>query len=84
MLTDDVGATVFYKTHTSLDDCAAQRAEMPLVWHEHVRGRLSEAGWTSVTLLPEEPSHRSASFTFRLNQSGVWRTDAPCVVSIGP
>ncbi len=84
VLAEGADATFFYKTYTSLRDCAAQTAEMPIVWHEHVRGRLADARWTLVTLFPEEPSHTSASFTFRLDQSGVWRADAPCLVTIAP
>jgi hypothetical protein len=84
VLADGADATFFYETYTSLRDCAAQRAEMPIVWHEHVRGRLADAPWTRVTLFPEEPSHTSASFTFQLNESGAWRTDAPCQVTIQP
>ena len=84
VLADADDATFFYKTNTSLVDCAAQRVEMPMVWQEHVRGRLADARWTEVILFPEEPSHRSASFTFRLDGSGVWRADAPCLVTIAP
>ena len=84
VLADEAEATFFYKTRTTLVDCAAQRAEMPLVWHEHVRGRLADARWTRVTLFPEEPSRRSASFTFQLGDSGAWRADAPCLVTIAP
>jgi hypothetical protein len=55
-----------------------------VVWHEHVRGRLTKAQWTQVTLWPEETSHRAASFTFRLDASGTWCADAPCLVRIAP
>ena len=82
VLADDGEATLFYKTRTALRDCAAQRAEMPLVWHEHVRGRLADARWVRVTLFPEEPSRTSASFTFEQEDSGTWRADAPCRVTI--
>jgi hypothetical protein len=82
VLADGGEATLFYKTRTALRDCAAQRAEMPLVWHEHVRGRLADARWVRVTLFPEEPSGTSASFTFEQGESGTWRADAPCRVTI--
>jgi hypothetical protein len=84
LLAEGADADFFYKTYTSLNDCGAHRAEMPIVWHEHVRGRLADAGWTRVTLFPEEPSRRSASFTFQLDESGAWRADAPCQVTIAP
>jgi len=84
VLAEGADATLFYKTKTSLRDGAAQVAEMPIVWHEHVRGRLADARWTRVTLFPEEPSHTSAGFTFRLDRSGAWRADAPCLVTIAP
>jgi len=84
VLAEGADATLFYKTKTSLRDGAAQVAEMPIVWHEDVRGRLADARWTRVTLFPEEPSHTSAGFTFRLDRSGAWRADAPCLVTIAP
>jgi hypothetical protein len=55
---------------------------MPLVWHEHVRGRLKDARWTRITLFPEEASGMSASFTFERRASGEWRAEAPCLVTI--
>jgi hypothetical protein len=82
VLADDAEPTFFYRTRTSLRDCVAQRQEMPLVWHEHVRGRLKDGHWTRVTLFPEEPSGGSASFTFERRASGEWRAEAPCLVTI--
>ncbi len=84
VLADDAEPTLFYKTRTSLRDCAAQRQEMPLVWHEHVRGPVKDAHWTRVTLFPEEASGMSVSFTFERRASGEWRVDGPCVVTIAP
>jgi hypothetical protein len=84
VLADDAEPTFFYKTRTSVRDCAAQRKEMPLVWHEHVRGRLQDAHWIRVTLVPEEASNTSVSFTFGRAESGAWRADAPCLVTIAP
>jgi len=84
VLAEDDDPYVFYKTRTSLRDCAAQRQEMPLVWHEHVRGRLRDARWTRITLFPAEASGMSATFTFDRRASGEWRADAPCAVTIAP
>jgi hypothetical protein len=84
VLAEDDDPYFFYKTRISLRDCGAQRTEMPLVWHEHVRGRLKDGHWTHVTLFPEEPSGASASFTFTRRASGEWRADAPCLVTIAP
>src|SRR5205085_7378227 len=77
VLASDADATFFYNTRTSLRDCDAQRKEMPLVWLEHVRGRLKDVRWTRVTLFPQEPSRASASFTFERDASGAWRAYAP-------
>jgi hypothetical protein len=57
---------------------------MPLVWHEHVRGRLKDARWIRITLFPEEASGTSASFTFDRRASGEWRAEGPCLVTIAP
>jgi hypothetical protein len=84
VLASDAEATFFYKTRTSLRDCAAQRKEMPLVWLEHIRGPLKDARWTRVTLFPEEPSRMSASFGFERDASGAWRAEGPCEVTIAP
>jgi len=81
---EDDDPTFFYETRTSLRDCAAQRQEMPLVWHEHVRGRLKDARWTRITLFPREASGMSVSFTFDRRASGEWRAEAPCLVTIAP
>jgi hypothetical protein len=81
-LTDEASATVFYRTKTSLTDCATQATEMARFWGEVVRPRLKDRRWGTVTLFPEEPSGRSASFTFRPVASGAWQADGPCLVKI--
>ena len=82
ILTDDKGFVVFYRTRTSVRDCQAQAAELPLVWETIVRPRLTDAAVREVTLFPEDSSGLSVSFTFRKGLSGEWKVPAPCSVSI--
>ena len=81
-LEDEAGVTAFYKTPTLLTDCPAQAAEMTTLWRMVVEPKLQGTHWSTLTLFPEEPSGRSASFTFTRDASGDWRADGPCRVRI--
>jgi hypothetical protein len=83
-LTDDTSATAFYKTRVALTDCATQATEMTALWGVVVRPKLQGTRWSTITLWPEEPSGRSASFIFTRDASGAWRAAAPCLVTIAP
>ena len=72
---------VFYRTRTSIRDQEAQIAEIPKVWDSVVRPRL-KASTTRVTMMPEDPSGTSVSFTFTNSAGGGWTALAPWKIVI--
>jgi hypothetical protein len=73
---------VQYRTQTSIRDCQAHAAEMPRVWNQLVKARLTGAPVTSVVLVPEDPSGVSVAMLFTPDQSGRWSSRAPCTITI--
>ena len=80
VLGTDSDFTVFYRTRTSIRDGEAQVAEIPKVWTIVVRPRLKTTT-TRVTMMPEDASGTSVSFTFT-SVGGQWTALAPWKVVI--
>ena len=78
----DSGLMIQYRTRISSRDCNAQAAEMPEVWNQVVKARLTDSVLRRVVLFPEDPSGQSVSFEFTKNASGRWSASGPCVISI--
>ena len=78
----DAGISVHYQTSTSVRDCGAQATEMPRLWAQFVKPRLSEPSVKRVVLFPEDTSGQSVSIEFTKGTSSNWSAKVPCAILI--
>jgi hypothetical protein len=77
----DSGLIFQYRTRTSSGDCKAQAVEMPKVWDQVVKARLTDSRLQRVFLVPHDPSGQSVSLAFTKSASR-WSSAAPCSITI--